>query len=89
MKTNWFKIIKKLTIYFFIFSALAVIISNFIVNNNAKEKVFDSPSTIPKNKVGLLLGTSKILEDGKKNLYFTYRVNAKLHYLNPKKSILF
>lgn len=58
------------------FSALAVIFSNLIVNNNAAEKVFWETSKIPKNKVGLLLGTSKILEGGQKNLYFTFRVNA-------------
>ena len=76
MKRNWFKIIRKLSIYFFIFCSLAVIFSNLIVNNNAKEKVFNSTEKMPKNKVGLLLGTSKILMNGQKNLYFTYRVNA-------------
>lgn len=76
MKRNWLKIIKKLTIYFFLFCALSVIFSNLIVNNNAKEKVFTSTQKIPKNKVGLLLGTSKILMNGQKNLYFIYRVNA-------------
>ena len=76
MKRNWFKIIRKFLIYFFIFCSLAVIFSNLIVNNNAKEKVFNSTEKMPKNKVGLLLGTSKILMNGQKNLYFTYRVNA-------------
>ena len=76
MKSRWFKILKKITFYFFILCAFAVLFSNLIVNNNAKEKVFRSTDKISKNKVGLLLGTSKILMNGQKNLYFIYRVNA-------------
>ena len=76
MKNKRFKIFKKITFYFFILCALAVLFSNLIVNNNAKEKVFRSTDKIPKNKVGLLLGTSKNLMNGQKNLYFIYRVNA-------------
>ena len=76
MKKNWLKIFKKIAIYIFVFCALAVIFSNLIVNQNAKEKVFTSTNAIAKNKVGLLLGTSKILMNGQQNLYFVYRVNA-------------
>ena len=76
MKKNWFKIFKNASIYFFVLCSFAVIFSNLIVNNNAKNKVFKDTNKIPKNKVGLLLGTSKILMNGQKNLYFIYRVNA-------------
>jgi SanA protein len=76
MKRKWFLFFKKIVFYFFILCVLAIIFSNLIVNNNAKEKVFRSTDKISKNKVGLLLGTSKILMNGQKNLYFIYRVNA-------------
>lgn len=85
MKKKGFKIIKKLTIYFFISCALVVVFSNLIVNNNAKEKVFTKTDLIPKNKVGLLLGTSKIREDGEENLFFTYRLNATIQLFEAKK----
>lgn len=85
MKKKGFKIIKKLTIYFFISCALVVVFSNLIVNNNAKEKVFTKTDIIPKNKVGLLLGTSKIREDGEENLFFTYRLNATIQLFEAKK----
>lgn len=85
MKRNWTKITKKISIYFFIFCVFVVIISNFIVNNNAKNKVFSSTINIPKNKVGLLLGTSKILEGGVKSSFFTYRVEATIELYNAKK----
>lgn len=85
MNLNWFKIIKKIALLGFILSAIAIILSNLVVNQNAKEKVFTDTSKIPKNKVGLLLGTSKILEGGEENLYFIYRVNAAVKLFKSKK----
>lgn len=38
--------------------------------------MFSSVSAIPSNKVGLVLGTVKILKNGRINLYFKYRVQA-------------
>ncbi|WP_348704537.1 vancomycin high temperature exclusion protein [Tenacibaculum sp. 190524A02b] len=46
------------------------------MQKNAKEKVFSDTNRIPKNKVGLVLGTSKYLIDGRINLYYKYRVEA-------------
>jgi len=85
MKLNWFNIIKKFSIYLFVFCTVIVITSNIIVNNNAKDKLYTSTTTIPKNKVGVLLGTSKILDGGIKNSFFTYRLNATLALFNAKK----
>lgn len=49
---------------------------NTIIENNAKGKTYSAPSIIPKNKVGLVLGTSKRLKSGHINLYFKYRIDA-------------
>ena len=49
---------------------------NYIVIRSTKNLTFDSVTTIPKNKVGLLLGTSKYLRNGYINLYYKYRVDA-------------
>lgn len=38
--------------------------------------VSDDLQTLPQEKVGLLLGTSKTLKNGRKNLYFYYRIDA-------------
>lgn len=48
-------------------------------------KVYDSPREIPENKVGLLLGTSKYLPDGKINLYYKYRVEAAVELYKANK----
>jgi len=47
-----------------------------LVMKTASDKVFDSTSEIPHNKVGLLLGTGKILPNGRINLYYKYRIDA-------------
>lgn len=41
-----------------------------------KHNVYDSMETIPKNKVGLLLGTGKYAANGNINLFYKYRIDA-------------
>ncbi len=53
-----------------------ILISNHLVVSNAKGKVFDDIKKIPKNRVGLLLGTGKYLRDGRINYYYKFRINA-------------
>lgn len=51
-------------------------LSNFWVRKNAESVTFTNTKNIPSNKVGLLLGTSKYVRSGNRNLYYTYRINA-------------
>lgn len=56
---------------------LAVIfIANYSIESNSEGKIYIEATNIPKNKVGLLLGTSKLLVNGRINLYYKYRVEA-------------
>lgn len=56
---------------------IAVILSSDkIISQNAEGKMHTSVQTIPYNKVGLVLGTAKLLKNGNINLYFKYRVDA-------------
>ena len=55
---------------------MLLIISNFLITNSADNKTFQSVDNIPFNKVGLVLGTAKILKNGQVNLYFKYRIAA-------------
>jgi SanA protein len=71
-----------------IFALLAVIIifsSNYAIEENAKNKTFSKSIEIKKNRVGLLLGTGKILRNGNINLYFKYRVDATVELYNSGK----
>ena len=73
------KIFLKLLLIFFlsvIFISSDIFITNKIIEKNTDEKIYDSIENIPHNKVGLLLGTSKYLKDGRINAYYAYRITA-------------
>ncbi len=69
---------KILSIQFVVLSLLlfSIFISNYVIENYASDKVFNDVNTIKKNKVGLLLGTSKLLVSGRINPYYKFRVDA-------------
>lgn len=59
------------------FSIVTMLISNQLVVNNAKGKVFFEIDSIKYNKVGLLLGTTpKARLDRITNYFFIYRIDA-------------
>lgn len=60
----------------FIIPFVLIFTANYSIEKNAENKTFSNSSDIQKNKVGLVLGTSKILKNGRINLYFKYRINA-------------
>jgi len=70
-KIIWYSLLALIPICF-----ITVITCNFIINKTAKGKLFTDAKTIPFNKVGLLLGTSKKLSSGHQNLYYYYRIEA-------------
>lgn len=76
--------IKKIKIFFkysFIlgfFLILTIISLDFFVEKKTEDKIFDSVSEISYNKVGLLLGTIKVLKNGRLNLYYQFRIDACL-----------
>ena len=55
---------------------LAILLCNFLVSFKAEHKTFDQIENIPKNRVGLVLGTGKITAHGNVNLYYKYRLQA-------------
>ncbi len=70
---------KKLFKFFLLgclFIVAVVYFSNKAVVNNAEGKLYTSVRDIPKNKVGLLLGTVKYLSNGRVNLYYQFRIDA-------------
>lgn len=49
---------------------------NKAVEDASEGKLYSDVRSIPYNKAGLLLGTSKFLASGYKNLYYQYRIDA-------------
>lgn len=75
----------KIFIFFTTFFILSIYLSNRIITKNAEEKIFSKTTAIPKNKVGLVLGTSKYLTNGNINLYYKYRIEATIKLFNSNK----
>ncbi len=63
----------------------SIIVADYLVVSKAKNSVFENTKDIPKNKVGLLLGTRKILPNGYINNYFKYRIEAAVKLYKAKK----
>lgn len=80
-----FKKIILLSIGLTFFGALALFGAHFTVVKIAENQVFDDLQTIPKNKVGLLLGTAKHLKSGRVNLYYKYRIEAAVRLYKAHK----
>jgi SanA protein len=57
---------------------MMVLLSNLVIEYSARGKTYSDISTIPKNKVGLVLGTSKKLSSGHANPYYANRINATI-----------
>lgn len=53
-----------------------VFVLNFLVEKDTEAYLFNNVENIPKNEVGLVLGTSRFLKNGNKNLFFFHRIEA-------------
>ncbi len=69
---------KKIKILLFLVAipVLFIVVSNYAIESYAEDKTYNEVSAIQRNKVGLVLGTSKTLQNGHINLYFKYRIEA-------------
>ena len=76
---------KKMVILIFITTTILMLKANYSVKKSTANKTFSDSSVITKNKVGLLLGTSKILKNGRINYYFKYRVDAAVELFKKGK----
>jgi len=78
------KWVKRLTIVF-LFCIAFLIFSNVWVNSFTKSYLYDSVDKIPSNDVAMVLGTSRELRNGHKNLFFEYRIQATVKLYEAKK----
>ena len=62
-----------------LFLLIIILVFSYVyVSINARKQIYSSVKTIPYNKTALLLGTSKYMNNGKVNLFFTHRCNAAI-----------
>lgn len=77
------KCLKKLSILITLI-IIYILIADYYISANAEKYIYDI-ETIPKNKVGLVLGTRKYTNHGTINLYYKFRLEAALLLYQSKK----
>ncbi len=80
-RNRYFSILK----WFFIISIICIFSSNLIVELSTYKLVYSSIDSLPRNKVGLLLGTSKYRKGGGINPYYEYRISACVELIKQGK----
>jgi SanA protein len=80
-KIHW----KKCALGFLTAGLLFMTICNTEIRESTAGLTYNDLNTIPKNEVGVLLGTSQFLKDGRQNLYFKYRIDAAADLYKAKK----
>ncbi len=81
MKKRYFRILLLISIV----PILIILWCNYTINTAAEGKTFSRIEEIPKNRVGLVLGTAKKLVDGYPNPYYTFRINATIKLFKAQK----
>ncbi len=81
MKKKFFRILLIITIV----PILIVLWCNYTINTAAEGKTFSRIEEVPKNRVGLVLGTAKKLVGGHPNPYYTFRINATIELFKAQK----
>lgn len=66
----------KYSVLAIVITIISIFLIDFWVKESTSEQIFSSIHAMPKNKVGLLLGTRKILASGRVNLYYAHRIDA-------------
>ena len=64
--------------------------AKYEIDTVSQGKVYDSIEEVPEKKIGLVLGCSKYLSNGRKNLYFQQRIDAakELYFSDKVKFLL-
>jgi SanA protein len=64
---------------------ITIIICNYTIDNSSRGKTYNSINEIPKNRVGIILGTAKRLTSGHPNMYYSNRIDAAVALFNGQK----
>lgn len=63
----------------------SIVVANYLIVSKTKNAIFENVKDVPYNKVGVVLGTIKILPNGYVNRYFKYRIEATVALYKAKK----
>jgi SanA protein len=68
-----------------VIALITIYVCNKIIVSSAKGKLYNDTKTIPFNKVGLLLGTSKFVNNNRINPFYSYRIKAAAELIKDHK----
>lgn len=85
LKIGYLKRMIKILLVIAFVSTLFVLLCNVLVVYTTRSNSYFFINTLPSNKVGLVLGTSKTTTEGKENLFFKYRIEAAARLFNEGK----
>jgi SanA protein len=71
-----FKFLRRFFGFSVVLLLLVLLFSYAFVSVSTRNSVYDNCSIIPFNNIALLPGTSRLMNNGKVNLFFTYRCDA-------------
>jgi SanA protein len=77
--------IRNILLIFLLIIIAFIWFANWKIESDAKHRLYDRTSELPYRKVGLLLGTSKMLRHNIPNPYFIYRIEAAVDLFNSGK----
>jgi len=83
-----YKLTKLKRVVWITFSAMLIFsiwFAHFKIEKTTENLVYNDVRAIPYNKVGLLLGTSKLLRSGELNGYFYHRISAAVELFKAQK----
>jgi len=75
----------KITLTLIILIGLGVFSTYQWIGYKTQNLIYDNISAVPKNKVGLLLGTGKYTASGNINLFYKYRIDAAVKLYKAQK----
>ena len=64
---------------------VAVCGAGVLIRASANGRTYDDTAVIPHRESGLVLGCSRVLSDGRLNLFFAYRINAAAQLFKARK----
>lgn len=64
---------------------LLIALPDWVIKLKTNSYIYNDVNHLPKQKVGLLLGTSKYVQSGRVNLYYQYRISAAIKLYEHRK----
>lgn len=77
-RMKWLRKILKYSLYLLLSGSLILAACYYGIEHTSRRYLYSDTQSIPANRVGIILGTSKYLADRRLNLFYKYRIRAAI-----------